>query len=167
MDILIRFSVAVLIIGVGIALYFSITKLRLVVLRRAHRERSDAGLGDFRVGVPAILYFTTPDCVPCRTTQGPAVEELRAQYGDRLQVIKIDASEQSGLADQWGVLSVPTTFIIDAQGQPRHVNNGVATAPKLRQQLREFAELGEPPKNSGCANLNAHTCHVHKPDPSH
>ncbi|MBI5028964.1 MAG: thioredoxin family protein [Chloroflexi bacterium] len=148
MDILFRLGVALLIIGIGIALYFLITRLRLSLLRHASRDRVDAGLEGFRAGVPAILYFTTPDCVPCRTVQGPAIEELLAQYGDRLQVIKVDAAERTDLANQWGVLSVPTTFIIDAQGQPRHVNNGVATAPKLRQQLRDFAGLGEPPKNS-------------------
>jgi len=154
MEILFRLGIAVLIVGIGVASYFAVTKLRLVLLRRTNRKRVDAGLENFRAGVPAILYFTTPTCAPCRTVQGPAIEELHAQYGDRLQVIQVDASERIELANQWGVLSVPTTFIIDAQGQPRHINNGVATAPKLRQQLRDFAGLGEPPKNSGHANLN-------------
>ena len=154
MDILFRLGVAILIIMVGTMLYFAITKLRLIALRRANQDRVDAGLEDFRAGVPAILYFTTPDCTPCRTVQGPAIEELRAQYGDRLQVIKIDASERIDLANQWGVLSVPTTFIIDGQGQPRHVNNGVATAPKLRQQLREFAGLNLPKDGSSQSRAN-------------
>jgi thioredoxin 1 len=96
-----------------------------------------------REGVPAILYFTTPDCLPCKTVQSPAIETLQAQFGERLQIIKVDASERIDLADAWGVLSVPTTFIIDAQGQPRHVNNSVASAAKLRQQLREYVGLDD------------------------
>lgn len=159
MDILIRLSVAVLIIGAGIALYFAITQLRLVRLRRANRNSVNSGLGDFRAGIPAILYFTTPDCVPCRTVQGPAIEELRAQYGDRLQIVKIDASERTDMADQWGVLSVPTTFIINAQGQPRHVNNGVATAQKLAQQLNEFAGLSKPKDGSSPSRANKLVTH--------
>ncbi len=159
MEIFIRLGIAVLIAGVGVVLYLAITKLRLVALRRANRNRINAGLEDLRTGVPAILYFTTPDCVPCRTVQGPAIEELRAQYGDRLQVIKIDALERTDLANQWGVLSVPTTFIIDAQGQPRHVNNGVATAPKLRQQLSEFAGLLQPKDGVSQARANKLVTH--------
>ena len=151
MEIVIRAVIAVVIIAIGVGLYLAITKLRLARLRRASRQRVDLGLDDFRIGVPAILYFTTPDCVPCRTVQGPAIEELRAQFEERLQIIKVDASERIDLANQWGVLSVPTTFIIDALGQPRHVNNGVASAAKLRQQLREFAGLSDPSNNSAPA----------------
>jgi thioredoxin-like negative regulator of GroEL len=144
MEILTRLAAATAIIMVGVALYWASTKLRLYVLR----GRAKGGTNSTGVelnGVPAILYFTTPDCVPCRTVQGPAVEELREQFGDRLQIVKIDASERMDLANYWGVLSVPTTFIIDAQGRPRHVNNGVTPAVRLRQQLREFAGLTSPP----------------------
>jgi hypothetical protein len=31
---------------------------------------------------------------------------------------------------------VPTTFLLDAHGQPRHVNHGVANTEKLLDQLR-------------------------------
>jgi len=37
---------------------------------------------------------------------------------------------QPEIASQWGVLSVPTTFVIDAQGNPRYVNHGVAPLDK-------------------------------------
>jgi thioredoxin 1 len=141
MDILLRFGIALLVILLAIIAYRLVTAWRLAWLRRMERNPL-VGLGG-RIGVPAILYFTTPDCVPCKTVQAPAIEILQAQFGERLQVIKIDAAERNDLADAWGVLSVPTTFIIDAQGQPRHVNNGVASAAKLRQQLRDFAGVDE------------------------
>ena len=144
MEILIRFIVAAAIILAGIAIYLASTKLRLYLLRRRAKSRDNSIGLELREGVPAILYFTTPDCAPCRTVQGPAIEELREQFGDRLQIVKVDASERTDLADYWGVLSVPTTFIIDAEGRPRHVNNGVTPAARLRQQLREFAGLIDP-----------------------
>ena len=142
MEILIRLGIAGLIVLAGVSLYLASTQLRLLWLRRRAKRDIDWG-GELREGVPAILYFTTPDCVPCRTIQGPAIEELREQFGDRLQIIKADASQRADLANAWGVLTVPTTFIIDAQGQPRHVNNGVTPTARLRQQLREFAGLTE------------------------
>lgn len=142
MEILLRFGAAILMIVIGVLAYRLWTQARLVMLRRTKRARF-AGIDAVREGVPAILYFTTPDCLPCKTVQGPSIETLQAQFGERLQIVKVDASERIDLADAWGILSVPTTFIIDAQGQPRHVNNGVASAAKLRQQLREYVGLDD------------------------
>lgn len=85
-----------------------------------------------------LLYFTTPTCAPCKTIQRPAIEQLKAQLGDGLQVIEVDAAAHPEIADQWGVLSVPTTFVIDAQGRARHVNHGVTRTEKLRQQLQDL-----------------------------
>jgi len=55
-------------------------------------------------------------------------------------VIEIDAAEQPDLAVQWGVMSVPTTFVLDAAGAPRFVNHGVTPTEKL---LRQVATLGQ------------------------
>lgn len=142
MDIPIRLGVAILIALTGIALYFTFNRLRLSLLRHAHSTRAVAELG-LRSGVPAILYFTSTTCAPCRTIQGPAIEELRAEFGERLQIVKIDASEKLELADRWGVLTVPTTFLLDAKGHPRRINNGVMSASRLRRQLYDLLGLVE------------------------
>lgn len=134
--ILIRAGLAVIIALAMVLCYVGWTRWH--VRRLSRRGQYLAGLEDRRAGIPAILYFTTPQCVPCRTQQRPALAELVEQFHDRLQVIQVDATERVDLADYWGVLSVPTTFIIDAEGRPRHVNHGVATAANLRQQLRDL-----------------------------
>ncbi len=123
---------AAVIILAGLALY------RLgqrAILARARGRR--LGLESIRPGIPAILYFTTPGCVPCKTVQRPALQSLIALLGERLQVIEVNAEERHDLADYWGVLSVPTTFILDSRGEPRRVNQGVADADKLLRQLQE------------------------------
>lgn len=93
------------------------------------------GMERVRPGKPALLYFTTPQCAPCKTVQRPAIERLRARMGDALQVIEFDASAELDIARAWNVMSVPTTYILDASGQPRQVNHGVASAEKLYQQI--------------------------------
>ena len=128
-----RLLIALLILLSGVLLYRGINSL---TLRRA-RVRVP-GLERLRPGVPVLLYFTTSTCAPCKTIQRPAIQRLQERIGEQLEVVEVDASSQPELASQWGVLSVPTTFIIDAQGKPRYVNHGVAPLDKLQ---RQFAEI--------------------------
>jgi thioredoxin-like negative regulator of GroEL len=93
-------------------------------------------LDGFSPGTPAILYFTTPTCMPCKTLQRPAIQEVQQTLGDRIQIIEVDASQRIDLANEWGVMSVPTTFILDKDGRPRQINHGVARAEKLLAQLK-------------------------------
>lgn len=130
-DILLRTLLAFAIIVFGLAVY-GFTN-RLVLARAAGKFKALKGLNP---GTPAILYFTTPNCAPCKTVQRPAIQKVKQVLGEKVQVIEIDASEQTDLADEWGVLSVPTTFIIDKSGQPRQINHGVTRAEKLLAQLK-------------------------------
>jgi thiol-disulfide isomerase/thioredoxin len=90
---------------------------------------------------PVIVYFTTPDCAPCKTVQRPALSRVSQLLGDSLEVVEIDATQRPDLAKQWGVMSVPTTFLLDARGEARYVNNGVTRAEKLMEQLQTFSDF--------------------------
>jgi peroxiredoxin len=52
-----------------------------------------------------------------------------------LQIIEIDAAQQPELATRWGVLSAPTTYVIDPHGKIKHINHGIARAEKLLSQI--------------------------------
>jgi len=82
-----------------------------------------------------IVYFTTPDCVACISAQKPALNQLKETLGNELEVIEINAYEKPELAKEWGVMSVPTTFILDANGVPFTVNYGVTPFKKLLEQI--------------------------------
>ena len=131
-----RFVLALLLIALGMLAYRG---LRIYGLRRAARAAPDH-LPGYQRGRPAILYFTSPTCQPCRTTQRPVLERVRRRFGERLQMLEVDASRQTRLADAWGVLALPTTFVIDAQGRPRGVNHGVASESRLVHQLAAMGE---------------------------
>jgi thioredoxin 1 len=133
MEITQRILISVLILGGGFGLY---RLVNMVVLSRVRGRK--LGLESITPGVPAILYFTTPTCVPCKTVQRPALEKVTGLLEDQVQVIEVDCTERPELAEFWGVLSVPTTFIIDGSGQPRQVNHGVTRSEKLLAQLRPF-----------------------------
>jgi thioredoxin 1 len=133
MDLLTRLIAAIALIGLGLLTYTAWNRWQLRRLSKAARRVP--GLEHWQPGLPGVLYFTTPDCAPCRTVQRPALERLQAELGGRTQIVQVDASAQTAAADHWGVLSVPTTFVLDAAGAPRHVNRGVASAEKLKRQL--------------------------------
>jgi thioredoxin 1 len=136
-DLLNRILWTVLLTGAGIGLFLLIN--RTILHRTADLSRYLPG---WQPGRPVILYFTTPDCAPCRTIQRPALQRVQAEWGDRLQVIEVDATRHADLAKRWGVLSVPTTFLLDTTGKPRFVNHGVTRAEHLMEQLRRLS--GQP-----------------------
>ncbi len=133
-QLLARVLIAVGLSLLGLAVYWAWNRFQL---RRLGRKQAGQlrGLEAFRPGVPGILYFTTPDCQVCLTTQKPALRRLETEMGSGVQIVEVDATVQPDLADYWGVLSVPTTFIIDAHGQPHHINHGLTSKDKLRRQL--------------------------------
>jgi thiol-disulfide isomerase/thioredoxin len=135
-DILLRSAFAIAIIIVGIFGYWLINQRLLV------RAKSNIfTLFNQLPNKPVIVYFTTPDCAPCKTVQRPALKRVTQLMGDGLEVVEIDATQRPDLAKRWGVMSVPTTFLLDARGEARYVNNGVTRAEKLMEQLQTFSDF--------------------------
>jgi len=85
-------------------------------------------------GRPRIVYFTTQTCVVCKAQQEPAIAAL-LQRRDDVVVERHDAVEERGIADEYGILSVPTTAVYDAAGQLVNVNRGFAPASLLLAQV--------------------------------
>jgi thiol-disulfide isomerase/thioredoxin len=130
-EILLRFGLAIVIIGLGAFSYWLINQRLLV------RARNNVFTLFHKLpNKPVLVYFTTPDCAPCKTVQRPAIDRVSNMLGETLEVIEINAYEQPDLAKVWGVLSVPTTFVLDVHGEARYVNNGVARAEKLLEQIQ-------------------------------
>ena len=130
-DFLPRLGIAVAIILFGLGLHW-LSNQRLLAKARANVCALPAPLPS----KPTIVYFTTPDCAPCKTVQRPALQKLRDQLGETLHVIEVDATQHPDVAKHWGVMSVPTTFLLDENGAARFVNNGVTRLEKLLEQVK-------------------------------
>lgn len=132
-----RVAIVILLAALGVGAYTVGTRWQ--VRRTGHRADDSATaalLARLRPGVPAVIYFWSESCPPCKTVQKPALEQLQAALGpDGVQVVAIDALERPDLAAEWGVLGLPTTFIVDGLGRPRCVNHGVARAAQLQKQI--------------------------------
>ncbi len=130
-ELLLRFALAVGIIILGLSGYWLLNQRLL--------SRAGSNLTSLLSPLPnkpTIVYFTTPDCAPCKTVQRPALDKLSNLLGEKLHVVEIDATERPDLAKTWGVMSVPTTFLLNSRGEARYVNNGVTRVEKLMEQLQ-------------------------------
>ncbi len=85
------------------------------------------------VTAPALLYFTTEDCAQCRFQQSPILQRLAEVT--TVPIVKIDALADREIAHKYGILTVPSTVVLNAERVPVAINHGVAHLEKLRMQV--------------------------------
>lgn len=59
---------------------------------------------------PVVVDFYADWCKPCQI-QGPIIEELAAEMGDKIKVMKIDVDYEKDLANKYKIQSIPTIII--------------------------------------------------------
>ena len=93
-------------------------------------DTSDLGLSSTG---PTIVHFSAVWCGPCagvRRVVEQVCEELPA-----VAHVEIDMDANPDAARRLSVLSLPTTFVFDADGRRRYRTAGVPTAADLRSAL--------------------------------
>ncbi len=124
-----RIVISMALMGAGIAAY-------QLVLRTQQRWAAVGSKGEGRrTGRSTLLVFTSPTCAPCKLQQLPIVERLMADWRDKVDVDVVDVSERPEVASRYGVWSLPTTMVLDAQRNVIAINQGVAGERKLREQF--------------------------------
>ena len=82
-----------------------------------------------------ILNFSSADCSQCFKLQAPALRRLlEARSGD-VAILNVDAPNTPDLAKRYQVMTVPTTVVLDANGQAQAVNFGFAPTERLLAQV--------------------------------
>jgi thiol-disulfide isomerase/thioredoxin len=91
-----------------------------------------AGLG-LPTDRPAIVHFSADWCGPCGAVRR-VVDEVCAELPGVAHV-EIDMDANPAAARQLSVLSLPTTFVFDGNGQQRYRSSGVPKTADLRSAL--------------------------------
>lgn len=131
-----RLAILALIVAAALALaYVWRCCLRRRVERLAQTD-APAAVRQLISSAPAVLYFTTPECAQCRYQQAPILEELAQRA--RIAVYAVDAVAQQDLARHYGIMTVPSTVLLNPRLQPVAVNHGLATPEQLDRQVAKL-----------------------------
>jgi thioredoxin-like negative regulator of GroEL len=129
-----------LLAGLVLAAVIAVYLVRRWVAARAVARAGLALPDDLQLqhpGAPTVVYFYGAGCPTC-PTQRAALETLTAERAP-LNIVPVDAAADPRLAEWAGVLTVPSTALVDPGGHLQHVNHGFRSAAELADQLTLIA----------------------------
>jgi thioredoxin 1 len=82
---------------------------------------------------PLLIDFYADWCGPCKTF-APIIDDLKAEMGDSVRIIKIDVDKNQSLSQKLKVMSIPTIMIYQ-NGERKYEGKGLHTKEDLRKKL--------------------------------
>lgn len=84
--------------------------------------------------LPVLVDFWAAWCGPCKMI-APVLEDLAKEYDGKVQIVKLDITDNEEIAQQYGIRSIPALYMF---------KNGEVVAQQIgavpRAQLAQFIE---------------------------
>jgi thiol-disulfide isomerase/thioredoxin len=128
--------IAVLVAALGVAYVIGrLLTLRSGLLRQSAEDAANVDTSDLGLSGtgPTVVHFSAVWCGPCAGVRR-VVNQVCAELPEVAHV-EIDMDANPAAARRLSVLSLPTTFIFDADGRQRYRAPGVPKAADLRTAL--------------------------------
>lgn len=83
-----------------------------------------------------LVDFFATWCGPCKTMH-PVLEQLKAELGDHIRILKLDVDKNEALASQYRIQSVPTLMIF-RKGEVIWRQSGAMRLNDLKAIISQF-----------------------------
>ena len=84
---------------------------------------------------PCLIDFYADWCAPCKMV-APVLVELSEEYGNKLDIYKIDTENEQELAGLFGIRSIPSLLFVPKDGQPQ-MAMGALTKDSFEKAIKE------------------------------
>lgn len=71
----------------------------------------------FEGDVPCLVDFYADWCGPCKIV-GPILEKISEDYGDKINIYKVNVDEEEELSAIFGIRSIPSMLFCGMEGRP-------------------------------------------------
>ncbi|MGZ2370736.1 thioredoxin [Ancylomarina sp. YFZ004] len=95
----------------------------------------------FEGNKPCIIDFYADWCGPCKTV-APILEELKKEYGEKLEIYKINTEDEKELSSVFGIQSIPSLLFVPQEGQPQ-MAQGALSKESFKQAFQDVLGVSE------------------------
>lgn len=105
-----------------------------------------------QTALPRLVDLGADKCVPCKM-MAPILEDLRAQYAGRFEVVFIDVWKDPAKAKEYGIRVIPTQILFGPDGKELSRHEGFFAKDDILAAWRthgfEFSAPAESPSGPG------------------
>jgi len=85
---------------------------------------------------PVLVDFWAEWCMPCKMI-GPSVAQLAETYKDKIKVGKLNVDDESDIASQYGIISIPTLIVFQG-GQVARQKVGAMPRHEIEKLFKDL-----------------------------